>query len=186
MKLDVEQYMLCMALYSGTKEEMTKYFSAFGPISRTRIEPLLDRKLIRSVSTSSLAFDNLRLDEKSFLELQKIESVSKWYDQWFELWPVGVKTGGYYVRTDQQGCKTKLSKFVKKYPQYTKDVIMEATQRYLFQRSLHGYEYTKLAPNFIEQHGVSVLAGECENVLNNTVTERPNIIQGDLFGGNEL
>jgi hypothetical protein len=107
-------------------------------------------------------------------------------DKWFDLWPKGVKSGGYYVKTDSNGCKTKLTKFIKRNPQYTKEIIMQATERYLFVKSLDGYDYTTLAPNFIEKNGVSMLAGECEDILNNVKTSEPEIVQGELFGGNEL
>lgn len=184
--LDIEQYMLCLALYTGEEVEMRKYVDTFGAISRYKIEPLIERKLIRSVSTSSLAYSNLRLDEKNYLELLGKKPISAWMHDWFNLWPKGIKSGGYLIRTDENGCKTKLIRFMKHNPKYTEDIIIEATKRYLFQRSLDGYEYTKLAPNFVELHGVSMLAGECENILNNQVTEKPKIVQGDLFGSNEL
>jgi len=184
--IDLEQYMLCMGLYTKSDDNMMRYYGTYGPLSRVKIEILIERKLVRSVSTSSLSYSNLRLNEELFLKLLGIETINSWIKEWFELWPQGVKSGGYYIRTDEKGCHVKLTRFTKKYPKYTKEIILEATRRYLSQRSLESYEYTKLAPNFIDQHGVSILAGECENVLNNIETQRPRIVQGDLFGSNEL
>jgi hypothetical protein len=184
--LDIEQYMLCTALYTGDEIEMRKYIDAFGTLAKSKFEALIERKLIRTVSVNSFIYSNLRLNDDLFLELMGQKSVSEWIHDWFLLWPEGIKSGGYYIRTDEKGCKQKLIKFMKRNPQYGSDIIMNATQRYIFQRSLAGYEYTKLAPNFIELHGVSMLAGECENVLNNRETERPKIVQGELFGSNEL
>jgi hypothetical protein len=184
--LDIEQYTLCMALYCGEEIEMRKYIDTFGIISRTKIEPLIERKLIRTVSSISLSYTNLRLDDDLFLKLLGRRSISEWMHDWFMLWPEQVRSGGYPVRTDERGCKQKLIKFMKRNPKYTEEIIMAATQRYIVQRSLASYEYMKLAPNFIELHGVSMLAGECENLLSNTETERPKIVQGELFGNNEL
>jgi len=184
--LTIEQYLLCMFLYRGLNEESKTYYKTFGTIDRGLIDILFDRKILRSVSINSYSIDNLRINEENFLKLLKIEPVSSWMEKWFNLWPKGIKSGGYYVKTDSHGCKTKLIKFIKNNPQYTKDIIMEATERYLFTKSLDGYDYTSLAPNFIEKNGVSMLAGECENVLNNISTPKPEIVQGELFGGNEL
>jgi len=184
--LDIDQYILCMCLYSGETTTLINYYGSFGPIGIHKLEYLIERKLIRSVS-NSFSLSNLRLNEEIFLQILKREPIAKWISEWYDIWPKGVKSGGYYVRTDEKGCQAKMIKFMKRNPLFTKEIILEGTRRYIYQKSLGGYDYIMLAPNFIEKDGVSMLAGECENVLNEVIpNNRPKIVQGSLFGDREL
>lgn len=88
-----------------------------------------------------------------------------WIDEWLDLFPRGVKSGGKLLRSDRNACLTKMSKFVKanKYP---KDLIMRVTQDYLYERSLEDYSFTKCATYLIDKQGEgSELAALCEGAL---------------------
>lgn len=124
------------------------------PITIEDIENLIKKELVETVG--SLAFNDLRLG-KSFTDNLD------WFETWWELWPIGVKSGGYYVKGDKAGCRSKLLRFIQKRPQFTQDNILNATQNYISRMRSHGYRGMQLASNFIEKNGVSVLAGECEN-----------------------
>jgi hypothetical protein len=85
---------------------------------------------------------------------------------WYALFPKGIKSGGYLVRSGKSDCAKKLQKFMKEHPTYTKEIIIQATKNYIIHCKNNGYGYMKLATNFISKDGVSVLEGECENVIN--------------------
>ena len=97
-----------------------------------------------------------------------------WFGDWYNLWPSGVKSGGYYLKSGEADCRKKMEKFLSKYD-YTPEQIMKATSNYLNQMAAKGYEYTKLASYFIDKDGVSTLAGECENL--NTSAESQSFIR---------
>ena len=103
----------------------------------------------------------------TFLENNRIfAETSDFIERWFNLWPRGVKTGGLYVKTDKSGCKKKMNKFRRQHPNYTDDIILQATETYI--NSTNGSGFMKLAPYFIEKNGVSVLEGCCEEILQGT------------------
>lgn len=87
-------------------------------------------------------------------------------NEWYALFPKGIKSGGYLVRSGKSDCTKKLQKFMKEHPTYTKEIIIQATKNYIIHCKNNGYNYMKLATNFISKDGVSVLEGECENVIN--------------------
>jgi hypothetical protein len=93
-----------------------------------------------------------------------------WIEEWLDLFPRGVRSGGKLLRADSQSCLKKMEVFTKTYPAYTKDVIMEATRRYLEDRAAVNYEYTRCAVYFIyrlEKQGgetISDLASWCDQV----------------------
>lgn len=95
--------------------------------------------------------------------------VPSWIDEYRELFPAKIRSGGYPVRGSKKGCLRKMEKFVREHPQYTKDIILAATAEYVSGRSRVGYQLMKIADYFIEKDGVSMLAAECEWYLSNEV-----------------
>jgi len=86
-------------------------------------------------------------------------------DEWFEIFPQGIKSGNFYIRTDKKTCFKKLGKFMTNYPEYSKATIIEATKRYVNSCRGQGYRYMKLAPYFIYKDDMSMLEGYCQQVL---------------------
>lgn len=84
-------------------------------------------------------------------------------EEWFELWPKGIKSGGYYVKSDKNGCKKNLEKFIKNHPQISKETILKATKKYIDDMKDRNYQYIKLAPYFIYKDNISLLEGYCTN-----------------------
>ncbi len=82
-----------------------------------------------------------------------------------ELFPKGITSGGYAVRGDKRTCMKKMSSFLKTYPEYPKELIIEATKSYINRKELEGFRYMQLAHYFITKDGVSNLAGECDLIL---------------------
>ena len=80
-----------------------------------------------------------------------------------EMFPKGVKSGGYPVRSSTVDIADKLRKFFKKH-KYTQDQVLEATKRYVDRKGREGYSYMQKAVFFIEKDGSSTLAAECDNL----------------------
>lgn len=75
-------------------------------------------------------------------------TVDEWIDEWIELFPRGVKSGGRLLRSDKQSCLRKMKVFLREY-NYSKDVIMAATAAYLNSKRNENYAYTRCAVYFI-------------------------------------
>lgn len=101
---------------------------------------------------------------KLFLEGEATNSVSSWIDKWRELFPVGVKSGGYAVRGDRQSCTKKMKAFIKNHPEINLELIFDATKAYIDDRRKNRWEYIKVSHYFIEKDGVSMLASLCEDL----------------------
>lgn len=92
------------------------------------------------------------------------ENVKDWIEEWRNLFPKGIKSGGYPLRGSKKGCLRKMKKFLKENPTITKDEIFHATEKYLNERKKENYEYTKVADYFIEKDNMSLLHSYIENL----------------------
>lgn len=143
--------------------------------TRADIEELIEQEyLVLKDSSLGYRFANFKITPKfisDFIERQppsKVEGekVEDWIDQWYDLFPKGVKSGGYFVRSDKKGCLNKMLKFVEKYPEYDKDVILRATADYVNHMRMNGYKFMQIAHYLISKDGNSNLAANCEYVKN--------------------
>jgi len=91
-------------------------------------------------------------------------NVESWIDEWRELFPKGVKSGGRPVRGDKQGVLKKMKGFCKKYPNYKKKDIIDATKLYVFEKSRDRYNYMQCADYFIDKNNTSLLASFIEDL----------------------
>lgn len=114
-----------------------------------------------------ISYENIELSSYYKTILQSNDPAN-WIDEWYNLWPNGIKSSGYYVKTDKYSCIKKLQKFRRKYPMYSKTVIIDATRNYINRMGLANYAFMRLAPYFIEKDGISTLAGECEQLINSS------------------
>lgn len=165
-KINIYQSLMLWFIENQDLYAATKYLDAFGVFEESQLNDLLDRGYVHGdkyIFTSLIVTDKYKI-----LHNKKDSSVDQWIDEWFDLFPKGVKSGGYYtVRCDKQGCIKKLKNFIKNYPEFDKQIILQATKNYVNEAALQGYAYMKTAPYFIEKSGVSLLAGFCEALINN-------------------
>lgn len=172
--LDINQYLFCSFIYQQSQPDLDNYIGLFGEFFDE--ESLI---FIRSLGYLDLKkesdryrFGNMFVTElfvEDFIEKSvpsKLisEKIEDWFDDWFDIFPKGIKSGGYLVRSDKQGCLSKMSKFIKKYPEYNKDVIIRATKDYVNYMRMKQFAYMQLAHYFIEKNGSSNLASGCEDV----------------------
>jgi hypothetical protein len=92
--------------------------------------------------------------------------VKEWIEEWCLIYPPKVKWNGVAIRSKPTECLKKMERFCKEHPDYTKDIIFDATKRYIDEKERENFEYTKRATYFIykQEHG-SLLESYCNDVL---------------------
>lgn len=119
---------------------------------------------------------SIELNQKALNILKKTDlDCESWIEEWRNLFPPKVKSGGYLVRGDKNGVLKKMKNFIKNNPEFTKDIIFKATENYIKSKKKDGYNYMKLAHYFIEKDNVSELASLCEQLINSTNEENDDI-----------
>ena len=146
-EVNIDEYLYCYALYNNIS---------------------LDLLPIRNIEETKKHVEEKNLDK--ILNVLFKDDLG-WVEKWQELWPVGVKQNGVYVKSDIATLKNKFRKFLKIY-NYDVDTIVKATKFYLKEQQRKGYEYISQAHYFIEKNNVSQLASMCENpsIQNETST----------------
>jgi hypothetical protein len=117
-----------------------------------------------------IKLEELTIDLSKFENLEPVSNEKSFIEIWYSIFPVGVKTGGYAVRSGLKVCEKKMSKFMKEYPQFTEDVIIKATHNYINRFKKDGWRFIQTADYFIYKQDStktmkSSLAAECEAVL---------------------
>lgn len=108
------------------------------------------------------------------------EDVRYWIDNWLNLFPKGIKSGGKLVRSDRAGCIKKMQKFLKE-NKYPPSLILEATEEYIREFEQRNFMYMLCATYFIDRQGVgSELAARCADMIN---TDKTEIVEQENFFG---
>ena len=82
------------------------------------IDLLLGSELLDAVKTVATS--------KTAKNKELVGSVEDWIQEWRELFPAGIKSGGYPVRSPKSGCAAKMKVFIKKNKEVTKEIIFTA------------------------------------------------------------
>lgn len=90
------------------------------------------------------------------------DNVENWIEDWRDIFPKGINSGGFRYRGDRQGCIKNMKWFVKNNPKITKEDIFIATKKYVTR--LKNSQYMKLAHYFIKKDGSSTLSSEVEGL----------------------
>lgn len=172
--INLNQFLLCQFIYLQESKLLNNYINQFNKfVTKADFDLLVDKGYLGMHQKDVYSFTNAFVTKKfinRFIEkpskskLEK-ESVEDWIDGWYNLFPKGVKSGGYLVRSSRIDCINKMVKFVKKYPQYSKDIILKATADYIDYYRLNNWKYMSLAHYFISKNDVSALASACDNIL---------------------
>lgn len=178
--ITLNQYLFLLFLHQKDLLGLDSYMKAFdGCFTTNDVDNLIKQEFLTTtgIDEERYMLKHLNVTQKFniFVPIQ----VDDWIDEWYCLWPQGVKSGGYYVKSDKAGCKNKLIRFQKNYPEYTKEIILQATQNYIDEQEQQGFKYMRMAPYFIEKNGLSVLAGYCEAIQQNYTesTQESNFIR---------
>lgn len=168
VKIDVFGVLLLNCIKEGKKKKLEEYATRF-KIPTHSIEICIKEGYLTTTSKDRVyTFDNLFITQKYLDEYwPKKEGVEEWILNWYELFPKGIKSGGLPIKTDLADCTKKMIKFCKEYPEYTKGIIITATQKYLNEMKQKNWAYCKIAPYLIYKDGMSILSGLCQGVYEN-------------------
>ena len=162
--------LLIMSIIESRNLDDWNWLITLVPTSRIEkyLEYLIKREFIEKVGFADFwNFSDLQLTRKKKSKKVTDESeFGKFVDQFYELWPKGIKSGGYAVRSGKDACSTKLRTFLKENKLYTPLIVLTATENYISKCKANDYQYMKLAPYFISKDGVSVLESCCDDLLN--------------------
>ena len=89
--------------------------------------------------------------------------VENWVDEYRNLFPTGVKSGGYPVRGSKKTCIDNLKKFIIEFGK-DKKTILEATKIYIENKSKENFNYIMLSHYFIYKNGSSMLESYIEDL----------------------
>lgn len=181
--ININDYLLCQFIAHNDIDGFNSYIEKFGKFfTKDTIIELIDKKLLyleesdKGFRFSNIKVSNLFIDtfidkevlvkklKSSITNKNNFNEIDEWFDEWYSLWPRGIKVGGYPVKGDRKGCLKRLEKFTKEYPEYSKEVILKATKDYIDLCRINRYNYMKLAHYFIYKDNVSTLASYCEAI----------------------
>jgi len=95
---------------------------------------------------------------------QRKEVVEDWVDEWRNLFPAGVKSGGRPIKGDKKGVLKKMKAFVKEYPKTSKEDIFRATKNYILEKKQEDYKFMICADYLINKDGSSMLSSLIESL----------------------
>ncbi len=169
LKISVEGYVVMFCKRYNNEELLLKYVKDCHKISTESLVSLVVSGYIevKLDKDGKYTLSQIILTEKGESLFPDKSDVKDWIETWYNLWPKGVKSGNFMVRTDPKECLKKMSKFCKEHSSYSKGIIIAATKKYLDGVREKDWAYCKLAPYFIYKDGMSMLEGYCSEVYNN-------------------
>lgn len=128
---------------------------------------MLDLEKLQSKGYLKITPDgvSLRAPSRTLVNsISKVTKVEEWIDEWRNLWPSGVKSGGRPIRGNRGDCLKKMTSFIET-TSYTKEEIIAATLAYIIDRKHdRNYAYMTCADYFIKKEGTSLLESWCEEM----------------------
>ena len=137
--------------------------------------PLVTSETIITLKERKLIDENVKTSENRKKVREKLD---KWLLNWLSLWPTQILPGRYRVSGNSMECKKRMGRFMRNFPQYTPEIIMEATRIYLKNQENNGWAYTKKNAKFIYDSETSTLEQECEAYVNgdSSITSENNSV----------
>lgn len=164
--ISFNDYLLLYLISNNKEEQLREYISINGMFDPNSIDKLVELNLLINENE-----DGRYLLSKLKPVKKVSDNIDNWINDWYDLFPKRIKSGGYYVRSDIKGCKTKLKRFMLRYPEFSKDTILKATKKYVDDMENNNYKFMKIAPYFIEKNGISMLYGYCESLTTDSEIE---------------
>jgi hypothetical protein len=158
LKINATQYLLLLAITHDKLDNMLKYV-LFNDLDLYTLQSL---KVLEIKDITKLTFS---IRPENIAEAKKLLSIDNivWVREWLDLWPEGVKSMGYYVKSNVESVETKMEAFIHKHD-YNKNVIMTATSKYIEEMRHKGWKGMQLAQYFIEKNKSSTLETYCREV----------------------
>jgi hypothetical protein len=193
-KIKIDELFVIVCFTQGKLDILKAYLKDRNPDQCAAYLQPLERKLLMRKISQDVTFDwdNYELTDGAFAIYKDLmpyvdqiaapviveESTSKMdelVDSFLNLFPGDIKNaGGEKLRSNRLDTMKKMTQFMNKYKVKNPELILSSTERYLNRmKSANGYQFCSSAMYFILKDGVSKLATECENV----VEENPDIWQ---------
>lgn len=166
--LSITDFLFLHLVYNQDYLMLEKYIRQNGKFfSKGSIDFLLSLNFLKfKDNNTEYKLSNFEVGEKFMIEFSNYykdnTGKSDWVEEWYNLWPKNVKSGGYPLRSGLKGVKIKLEKFIKEFPEFSKELIIKSTKKYLDNAKLNNYKFTQLAHYFIYKNNMSTLAATCE------------------------
>ena len=119
------------------------------------------------IKITSDDYDFALLEKAESLFGKKLDSLSELAERLINIYPQGVKSGGYPVRGSKVDVTDKLRKFFKKH-KYTHEQVIQATQKYVDRKREESWAYMQRLVYFIEKDNSSNLAAEIDGMRGDT------------------
>lgn len=186
--INIQHYLFLQFVYEQSYPLLVTYLKSNGKFfDKDFIDYLLSINLLEFIDEEEYLLSKMRVTDKfieSFMEdkgvVEKVKSatpkVEEWIEEWYALWPKGIKSGGYLVRSGIKGCLVKMKKFLKEHSEFDKDIIMKATRDYIEHSRMNNYRYMQLAHYYIYKNNTSALASNCELIMDKGVVEKVDYI----------
>jgi hypothetical protein len=181
-KLKLDELFILTCFCQNKLDLLKTYLAHRNPDQCTAYLQSLERRLVLRKLSADIEFDwdNYEVTEighvvysdiadytKTVLEMPDIvgveNSMEDITDQFLELFPDVKNAAGERLRSNRIDTRKKLEQFMTKYKIKDKNLILEATERYLRRMKTSGYQYCSCAMYFILKDGISKLATECES-----------------------
>lgn len=95
---------------------------------------------------------------------QLVQDLEGLVEEFKNLFPSGVKSGGYYVKSDSVSISDAFKRFFKKYPKTSKEQILTATRSYIQERKKENWQFMTCANYFVMKENNSKLAAYIANI----------------------
>jgi len=155
LEISISEYILIYLLYHDCREKI---------VATTEMILNLEAKGFVKDLPEGITLRKKTLDLFNVAVPIKTSSLEEFVENYRNLFPSGVKSGNRLVKGDKHGCLTKLKTFSIKYPEYTKEDILEATKVYIDLCRKRNYDKMTSADYFIEKDKLSMLASYCEDI----------------------
>lgn len=136
------------------------------PVVKIRLDILINRDMVYYIDGKYSLPDKTVKDMYTLGGLKRKKDIESLVMKYRDLFPKGSNNNGYPYKGDKQGCIKKMTRFVKLNPEFSEDVILKATQKYINDKRRDNYHYMHLAHYFIEKNNVSALGALCEQIVN--------------------
>lgn len=170
--LSIQSFYVCWFIYNKDLNLFYEYRKAIKEqLTKEFIDNLIERGYVTISEEGKYLYSNLSVTKKFLGDFGSVlgpssntDKVEEWFGEWYDIFPRGIKSGGYPVKGDRKGCIRKLKQFQKEYPEFSKETILEATKLYVEESRKNGFKFMQLAHYFVFKNRNSSLAGYCELV----------------------
>lgn len=149
---------------------------------KNMVQTLYDKKILvphNNRYVLSKTAEAFLMEEKQEEEIVKEFNYAELAHVLRTLYPAGIKSGSFYVKSAQSDVERKLKLFFNRYPEYTATQVKEAVSNYVATSSKQQFRYMKLLGYFIMKDNESMLAGYIDNLSDDTVREEKDY-KGDV------